>query len=121
MRACDLILEYVQLAGYDAGLQTDYYYKSSLGTSSGYRTTPFIELKKGGVEAIKPFVSEWCVICVITIGGRALCTACMIEYRHLDVGEKGNQYFKGFIDDPNTLPSMMAFLDHWYFRIYQED
>lgn len=127
MRAIELLAEFVDELGYkvcrvDAPRTTPMH--PSVDEFGTYRLLILGCVRDGKLPVRRNSLlkDSWCTVTCRTIeGGRFLCEFS-VDARSMDLPVV--PYVETrimFLDDPGALPRITAFLDHWYFRIFQCD
>ena len=117
MRASELLADFLGELGYDIKIK-----KFPIIDGSSLDLIVFTKKRDGRVpSSLLTNLSDpdsWCIIRAHNYDVRPACTITIDAMHHQT---KPFSSITLFFDDPGLFPQLTAYLDHWYFRIFQRD
>lgn len=125
MRTCELLADFITELGYDISL-VEIPFSTPMHPEVG--DEEFLDLivfrkSRGGVSpnhvrSLRNLPPNWCTIQAFHHDGRLACRVTVDVLGHLSDKHASSVLY---LDDPDLFSHLTAFLDHWYFRIFQTD
>jgi hypothetical protein len=118
MKTADLLVDFIESLGYNINL-----IEVPSATPSNPHNDKIISFiafrhgRDGEMPKNRPKVPNWCTIDIALRGRpRILVTIDLLQCMS-DPHSSRTLY----LDDPNVFTDLTVFLDHWYFRVFQQD